>query len=64
MINGHGDDVFNYPDIRINFSSNVYNHFNPFMIVFNSDSTKPTGIKATEYALFGIVPSVSYSVSF
>ena len=43
---------------------NVYNHFNPFMIVFNSDSTKPTGIKATEYALFGIVPSVSYSVSF
>ena len=28
MITGHGDDIFNYPDIRINFSSNVYNHFN------------------------------------
>lgn len=27
MINGHGDDIFRYDDIRINFSSNVYNHF-------------------------------------
>lgn len=27
MINGHGDDIYRYPDIRINFSSNVYNHF-------------------------------------
>jgi len=27
MINGHGDDIYLYPDIRINFSSNVYNHF-------------------------------------
>lgn len=28
MINGHGDDIFQYKDIRINFSSNVYNYFN------------------------------------
>lgn len=27
MINGHGDDIYQYPDIRINFSSNVYNGF-------------------------------------
>ena len=27
MIHGHGDDVFRYDDIRINFSSNVYTHF-------------------------------------
>lgn len=27
MLNGHGDDLYQYPDIRINFSSNVYNHF-------------------------------------
>lgn len=27
MLTGHGDDLFRYPDIRINFSSNVYNHF-------------------------------------
>lgn len=28
MLIGHGDDLFRYPDIRVNFSSNVYNHFN------------------------------------
>lgn len=27
MINGHGDDLYRYPDVRINFSSNVYAHF-------------------------------------
>lgn len=27
MINGHGDDRYNYPQIRLNFSSNCYNHF-------------------------------------
>lgn len=27
MIHGHGDDFFRYADIRANFSSNVYNHF-------------------------------------
>lgn len=28
MINGHGDDLYQYPNVRINFSSNVYAHFN------------------------------------
>ena len=27
MLTGHGDDTYHYKDIRINFSSNVYNHF-------------------------------------
>ena len=27
MIDGHGDDIHHYPHIRINFSSNVYHHF-------------------------------------
>lgn len=27
MLNGHGDDIYRYDYIRINFSSNVYNHF-------------------------------------
>ena len=26
MIEGHGDDAINYKAIKINFSSNVYNH--------------------------------------
>ena len=28
MTLGHGDDIYNFKDIKINFSSNVYNHFN------------------------------------
>lgn len=28
MTDGHGDDIHRYDDIRINFSSNVYCHFN------------------------------------
>lgn len=27
MLNGHGDDTYKYKDIKVNFSSNVYNHF-------------------------------------
>lgn len=27
MLNGHGDDLYKYNDIKINFSSNVYSHF-------------------------------------
>ncbi len=27
MIDGHGDDLYHYPHIRANFSSNVYNNF-------------------------------------
>ena len=27
MIQGHGDDIYRYDGIRVNFSSNVYNHF-------------------------------------
>ena len=27
MLSGHGDDTYKYKDIRINFSSNVYNHY-------------------------------------
>ncbi len=27
MIDGHGDDTYSYAGIRLNFSSNVYNHF-------------------------------------
>lgn len=26
MLNGHGDDIYRYPDIRVNFSSNICQH--------------------------------------
>ena len=25
MIEGHGDDLYKYPGIKMNFSSNIYN---------------------------------------
>lgn len=28
MLNGHGDDIYNYEGIRMNFSSNIYAHAN------------------------------------
>jgi len=43
---------------------NVYNHYNPFAITISNDDQKPSGTKATQTALFGIVPSVSYTIKF
>lgn len=43
---------------------NAYNRYNPYMIVFEADDASPTGTKAIQYSLFGIVPSVSYSFKF
>ena len=41
---------------------NVYNHYNPYLINFEDHSKQ--GTKAVQYSLFGIVPSVSYSIRF
>ena len=43
---------------------NVYNHYNPFAVTFENDKSKPSGTKATQTSLFGIVPSVSYTLKF
>lgn len=43
---------------------NLYNRYNPYMIYFEDDDTKPSGTKAVSYSLFGIVPSVSFSLKF
>ena len=43
---------------------NAYNRYNTFIISFESDDTKPSGSKATQISLFGIVPSVSYAFKF
>ena len=43
---------------------NAYNRYNPFMIVFDEDHTTATGTKATQYSLFGILPSVSLTYQF
>ncbi|MDE7389187.1 MAG: TonB-dependent receptor, partial [Muribaculaceae bacterium] len=43
---------------------NLYNHYNPFIIYFEDDPTKPSGTRAVQRSLYGIVPSVSYTLKF
>ncbi len=43
---------------------NAYNQLNPYMIMFQEDSTSATGTKAIQYSLFGILPFVSYGIRF
>ena len=43
---------------------NVYNRYNPFVITFKNDDDKPSGTTAKLTAMFGIVPSVSFTVKF
>lgn len=42
---------------------NLYNRYNPFLIRFE-DSQYGRGTKATQYSLFGIVPSVSFNLKY
>ncbi len=43
---------------------NVYNRYNPYMIYFENDDTSETGTRTIQYSLFGIIPSVSYGITF
>jgi hypothetical protein len=43
---------------------NAYCRYNPFTIRFKNDDKSPTGTIAEQTSLFGVVPSVSYSVKF
>lgn len=43
---------------------NAYNRYNPFVIRFENDDDKPSGTKARLTAMFGIVPSVSFTVKY
>lgn len=41
---------------------NLYNHYSPFVVYFTDDPTKPSGTKAVQQSLYGIVPSVSFTL--
>lgn len=43
---------------------NAYNHYSPFVIFFEDDPTKTSGTRAVQQSLFGIVPSISYTIKF
>ena len=43
---------------------NAYNRYNPYVITFENDDTKPSGTKTVQTSLFGIIPSVSFTIKF
>jgi hypothetical protein len=43
---------------------NAYCRYNPFTIRFKNDADSPTGTIAEQTSLFGIVPSVSYTLKY
>lgn len=43
---------------------NLYAHQNPFVIYFEDDPSKPSGTRAVQRSLFGLLPSVYYTLKF
>lgn len=43
---------------------NAYSHQSPFVIYFEDDPGKPSGTRAVQQSLFGLIPSVSYTLKF
>lgn len=43
---------------------NAYNRYNPYIITFENDDENPTGSKAVQTSLFGIIPSVSFTIKY
>lgn len=43
---------------------NTYCRYNPYVIYFEDDSTKPSGTRAVLHAMYGLIPSLSWTVKF
>lgn len=43
---------------------NAYCRYNPYIIYFENDPDSPSGTRAVQQSLYGIVPSVSYTLKF
>ena len=43
---------------------NAYCRYNPYVVYFRDDPDSPSGTQAVSHAMYGLVPSVSYSLSF
>lgn len=43
---------------------NAYCRYNPYIVYFTDDPEKPSGTKAMVQAMYGLVPSVSYTLKF
>lgn len=43
---------------------NAYCRYNPYVIYFEDDPSKPSGTRAVQQSLYGLIPSVSYTLKF
>lgn len=43
---------------------NAYCRYNPYIVYFEDDPSKPSGTRAVQQSMYGIVPSVSYTLKF
>ncbi len=43
---------------------NTYCRYNPYVVYFEDDPSKPSGTRAVLHAMYGLVPSVSYTLKF
>ncbi len=43
---------------------NAYCRYNPYIVYFRDDPDKPSGTQAVQQAMYGLVPSVSYTLKF
>ncbi len=43
---------------------NAYCRYNPYVVYFRDDPDKPSGTQAVQQAMYGLVPSVSYTLRF
>lgn len=41
---------------------NAYCRYNPYIVYFEDDPSKPSGTRAVQQSLFGLVPSISYTI--
>ncbi|MDE6649950.1 MAG: TonB-dependent receptor plug domain-containing protein [Muribaculaceae bacterium] len=43
---------------------NAYCRYNPYIVYFRDDPEKPSGTQAVQQAMYGLVPSISYTLKF
>lgn len=43
---------------------NAYCRYNPFIVYFEDDPSRPSGTRAVQQSLYGLIPSVSYTLKF
>ena len=43
---------------------NAYCRYNPYFVYFQDAPTKPSGTRAVQQAMYGLIPSVSYTLKF